>query len=104
MRKPGLVFLGLFLLFPMRSASAGDADICYSRPTPNEMQHITANTPLRCPRAGRQNLAQLARAGWNIVSMTQIVAQQGGGPGQVMMTQWMVVIEKLGNASSRGHG
>ena len=86
-----------FLALPASSfaASGGDADVCYSTPSPDPANRLSSTTELMCPRAGTHTLPQLAQAGWTIVNVQVVVASMGNPS----TNSWMVVIEKQGAKS-----
>lgn len=87
----------LLLSLPALASAAhgGDADICYSRPSPDPANQLTSSTVLACPRAGSHTLPQLAQAGWEIVTVQAVVASMAD-PAHPL-NSWMVVIQKKGN-------
>ena len=61
----------LFVAFP---AAAGQADICYSPPTPLGVAAPPTNaTVFACPLAGNHTLPELATLGWSVVQMMPLV-------------------------------
>ncbi|MBN8921879.1 MAG: hypothetical protein BGP10_14550 [Rhodanobacter sp. 68-29] len=72
-------------------AASADADVCYSKPSPDLANLLTSSTIFTCPRAGSHTLPQLAQAGWHIVHVEQAaVSLAPSAP----TNAWMVVIEK----------
>ncbi|BFI94996.1 MAG: hypothetical protein RSP_05060 [Rhodanobacter sp.] len=86
-----------FLALPLTSlaASGGDADVCYSTPSPDPANRLSSSTELVCPRAGTHTLPQLAQAGWGIVSVQSVVASMADPAHS--LNSWMVVIQKKAN-------
>lgn len=80
------------------SAWAGQADVCYSAPVSSAQPDLlTASTPLNCPQAGRHGLAQLAQAGWTVVSVQPVASDYAVDPASQTprsSTSWMVVVQK----------
>lgn len=81
--------LGMGLMLFAAAAWAGDADVCYSHgKSVMQTNQLKDTTELICGHAGTHTLADMAKAGWFIVSVAQ---DQEPGTGGV---SWMVVIQK----------
>lgn len=80
------------------AATAGQADVCYSKPVPSEKaDKLTSATTLECPLAGRHTLAQLAEAGWAVASVQPVATDYGVDPATQAPhsdVAWMLVIQK----------
>lgn len=88
----------LLLMLASSAATAGQADVCYSSAASSDAPNkLTASTPLDCPQAGHNNLAQLAQAGWSVASVQPVVVDYGADPTTHTprsATAWMVVVQK----------
>jgi hypothetical protein len=89
-----MVLAAALLAMPV-IASAADADVCYSTPSPDPANQLTSSTVLHCPRVGNHTLPQLAQTGWEIVTVQPATASMADPTHP--MNAWMVVIQKKGN-------
>ena len=80
------------------AATAGQADVCYSKPLPSDKtDKLTNTTLLECPLAGRLTLTQLAEAGWTVASVQPVTTEYGVDPATQAphsATAWMLVVQK----------
>jgi len=99
--KPLVAFMGLLLAACLSgTASAGQADICYSENTSSSsVNTLTNKSTLACPIAGRHTLPELAQDGWSVASIQSVVAEYSVDPATrtpQSSTTWMVVIQRGG--------
>ena len=87
MRIRQLILPAALAIGTSMSATAGNADICYSPAYSITVPGLlpTNTTVFTCPQAGQKTLPQLAAEGWLVVQLTPMVLTVNQGVDQLII-------------------